>query len=1585
MATPTLVDKLEQILNAALADGTIDRSSVRQLILGLGPTRDRLLVWASDSWDNYDSHSPGRALAAISVADFLDRTDAIVARGTSLTTAARDESFEAESHRHRERQKLGLPLEHPDPQVDRALCAEHAALRDDCLAALRELAGRQRLGETGNLVGLMLQGFSASEYADLVAFYHPDGALPLWPVHEHVHPDTDTYSWCALVPAGVRIFYPEGDEDSLAHAGGESKTRLYRFDAMSYYREDRDDREVYFRIQGDLEDVRLTHGHTHEEWGGPSQEDVDRALIAHFHTHPELGFDPAVPPLPSEAEAWARWLQLFIDGRIKQTGAAASLVERDAPAAVGELVARLPEDHPARVGLIMAWAEALQQRGQHGDALPLYCGLPADARKREWREELEALWALGDHAGLLERCAALAHEDERAVGHVLPYRAMALGARGQLDEAFALLDAPVVGKDHRDAHECAWARAYLLRHRDPPAAVAALWRSLADSARYLRWRPHDFDDAPGLTAVLAQRQALVAGAKEQVDAWQSRGRAIVAPVLPLSPPSLLAAAREAWLMQSCAKRSKEHKGSWAGFCTAGGRELLVAKETGLMPAHVADGGVEAEPLAGPSKAHHACGAGPWLYTSGWNDGVHVWWLSPEGAAHHVAALPRPFDDGTSSLALGAGWLAVEQNTGAVVYDLGDPGEPQPVSLVGRAGAQGHSPNDVAAQGDTLYLLTGDALLVADLFDRRRPRLVAHLAFSREDSPSRLELRGDLLVVKVSRRALLIDVREPQAPRPIAWLPEETRFETSVRVGEELWVLSDNQSLWRIELTDRAAPRVVAGMRLTQPGEEELRLRDPVAAEVIEGRLVVLTSDELAVFERIAAERPALPDVAAIAAQLETPFVDWLAARLGELGTEHPDFRVGMVELTRWGTSGMLRLTPPRSWATLGGRADEEGDEDEAEAPAELRLQFELNRLLPGAPSGDEEEVPDPFAAPDELPGEIGMAHHWATQAALNRLVDRALVRLTEAEAFRAIASGRVDLIASGEAPRHVVSVVDPARPWAPARPAIAERRVQTLEELLSDYDARPRLEKRLRAEAALWTELLALVRAGNGYATRAAQNLKDVDEEAVVAAVRDAVAAGRGDIEFLGGYKDRDDVRAVLEQVMAEGEGRSAKLAAAMALGRCEEDAVIEMVRSLLEDPEGDYRHADLAAETMKHIDRRIGELLPALRAWVEKAGEHENRLPAICIHLFRAGHPEAPPHLVTQARREKRDEQYHSMKSGIRALDDAEWTQNEACKAERMWRGKALAERVLALRVAGDRDSPVYPGDWEAEPFPASWNYLLQAAWPYLEAADAVGWLEETLVGHVRADERYAADQALVHRLLHHYGTINDVDHLIPLAQAVLGAPPGTLSVKNEEGRAEDDERVRRRTQRWLTSARVAKGFQRQLAGDLGEARALCDAALADEPNDAQALFLDARLCWLEQESPQAGIDRAEANFARANAEDRVGRAKLLNVAGCACDELKRWPEALGFFIRAHELTPDPMFLCNIAECHFKLGQFADAVRFASQAARKGKRTAIIEQILREHGGDDEEVAEEADDEDLVDELLDDLDGEEEAAGDDT
>ena len=117
---------------------------------------------------------------------------------------------------------------------------------------------------------------------------------------------------------------------------------------------------------------------------------------------------------------------------------------------------------------------------------------------------------------------------------------------------------------------------------------------------------------------------------------------------------------------------------------------------------------------------------------------------------------------------------------------------------------------------------------------------------------------------------------------------------------------------------------------------------------------------------------------------------------------------------------------------------------------------------------------------------------------------------------------------------------------------------------------------------------------------------------------------------------------------------------------------------------------------------------------------------------------------VVEQARREKRAEQYHTVRTGVPFVDEGN-DQSAVCRAERSWRGRLFAQHVRALRDADDRTARLWPSDLEPEPHGMGWRYLLDTAWIHLERASSVEWLIDALPRRPLTEPAYAADRALV------------------------------------------------------------------------------------------------------------------------------------------------------------------------------------------------------------------------------------------------
>ncbi|MDI7204116.1 tetratricopeptide repeat protein [Leptospira santarosai] len=148
----------------------------------------------------------------------------------------------------------------------------------------------------------------------------------------------------------------------------------------------------------------------------------------------------------------------------------------------------------------------------------------------------------------------------------------------------------------------------------------------------------------------------------------------------------------------------------------------------------------------------------------------------------------------------------------------------------------------------------------------------------------------------------------------------------------------------------------------------------------------------------------------------------------------------------------------------------------------------------------------------------------------------------------------------------------------------------------------------------------------------------------------------------------------------------------------------------------------------------------------------------------------------------------------------------------------------------------------------------------------------------------------------------------------------------------------------------RVKQGWEHIQKQEYSLAEELVRSALAEYPQDAQALFLDARLCWLSSGSIEAGIQRAQENLTKATKFDSRPIAQLHNLIGCGFDLLARNKEAVQVFEQAVKVNPkEPIYLANLAEMYWKIGDKPSAVKYAQKAQSLGKKSEIIETILKE------------------------------------
>ena len=108
----------------------------------------------------------------------------------------------------------------------------------------------------------------------------------------------------------------------------------------------------------------------------------------------------------------------------------------------------------------------------------------------------------------------------------------------------------------------------------------------------------------------------------------------------------------------------------------------------------------------------------------------------------------------------------------------------------------------------------------------------------------------------------------------------------------------------------------------------------------------------------------------------------------------------------------------------------------------------------------------------------------------------------------------------------------------------------------------------------------------------------------------------------------------------------------------------------------------------------------------------------------------------------------------------------------------------------------------------------------------------------------------------------------------------------------------------------------------------------------------------WLwEREGAAAFLAKIDYFIEKAG-DNKWTLSRLHNSTGCVLDGEQRFAEALPCFQKASLIEPeDGMYLANIAELHYKLGQAKEAVNYAHRAKEKNFESEMMSDILKNKG----------------------------------
>lgn len=464
----------------------VPSNELRTIVLALPYDKLRFGIWLGVEWEDYPyAGDVNEAAGTVGLDRWLDGLDGL-ARGEHVVP---------------ERSGWGprCPVVFTDPARNHAFAAWWGQLHDALVSTAIEVATGYLAERFTQPVGVFVS--MDGQEARLVGFCHPRGA-PLWPLREHrkEHGYGSAYPHASLGPEAMTIFYPEGESED----GGAPTIAVHGPETIE--RAHLDDDDLYVRWQGELESVRFSAGHTHEEAGGPDRAQVEAALAAWAKASGRLEAPgEGEPPAPTTSAELDARLQAAGQGEVEQAKALIAQIGRHGLAAVAPLVSGLVRADGFGARLHRAVATEALDAGNW--ALALEQVQRIEGKDRWAWIEARALIGLGRWQ------EALPLVPEKDVAE----RALILAGLGQTDEALARLESP------RDGDGMA-VKAHLLASTEPEAALKLWNRALVE-----RPRGHILHHArahPAFAVAEANHRATVAAIEA------ARARMAAAPALP---------------------------------------------------------------------------------------------------------------------------------------------------------------------------------------------------------------------------------------------------------------------------------------------------------------------------------------------------------------------------------------------------------------------------------------------------------------------------------------------------------------------------------------------------------------------------------------------------------------------------------------------------------------------------------------------------------------------------------------------------------------------------------------------------------------------------------------------------------------------------------------------------------------------------------------------------------------------------------------------------------------------------------------------------------------------------------------------
>ncbi|MCP5162403.1 MAG: hypothetical protein H6999_01660 [Hahellaceae bacterium] len=1545
------------VLNA-IESGAIDRSRVRQIIVGMSRDGQSIKLWQQECWDDYNDYSDGASLGEITNHAWLDDLDRI-SFGEPI-----DGLEEVAPSAYLPRNRLRLTNPKQQDLYERHLTRWIQQIK----WALAELATTQALGAFDHLVGLMGLGISNSGYADLIALYHPFGTQLISGKERRLPGYSSAYGEMRCTDEGVLHFYPETDKEAYEDDWEEEEEEEdkpsieprwlnhYLFSDMDIVMLSRDD--VVFHLHTTDQWIELDSGHTKEEWGEPGREEINEKLIAHFSEQvPHLMFDEKDMPNPSEKAHWENWLSLYARQNQKKPAQIIShALKKDNIEGARQFQALLTLTDKEQASVKQAFCEYYLKKGEYESIVQeIESGVEEQDIRALSRPQLESYYRALLMQGERQKVLALTQgampglkvDDPLYVSNA-SFHYLAGFLLGQPDAS--ALDNVEEGRRKVDVYQLA--RALQAYPSDVHRAAAIFKRFLQSQCYTPDAAEHDLVQATELLT-LAREYFSVPDKTIVFDA-DVLARFKSSDIVRLNSEKTYESDWRESKSQACLLHASVEEAQEENPRVSS----VLLKTPNASWVRLRDGGVamlSADSENRPLFQHQIPDIKAEALTI-WKDYVFV----SEGAELHIYVLDCDPDiapekhahlilhdkNSVRSISVSDKLLAVSSGHDIEIYDTTNLAAPTLIALIQLADyVHGHyAPcSGLLLQENCLYLAVDNlALYAIDLTHPNDPHILSAVALSLHRCHMRAT--SESLAVYNANEIHFYDIRDPRNISGVALKEGSESFECIFPKhdsSEALSFIIGNRGFFWFEyqyLPEVGIKLINARPLFDVEGDNYERLYDINALIEMDGGYVTFHSDESRVLKM--APMPAYqPWDADVTETVKRHMESWIAEQCQAFHTSYPERIPGLLLLENADDQLGLIFAPQESLPDIENHVIYHSKEGAFEAVS-YAVDWEI---LVGRPL-------DPVQYPQAI---LRSEAESADIQYKKQIAQQALKAVSDSDTFKQTVSQRAFLATRFAYQFELFGTVNEDGLWQPGRRALEGLKTLSLSERLDDYNAWNSYASKASEDAELKSELYALGRAGDKGALQVIRRRFEIDTDETMDIFLDVIVNREqySWMTFLEDYTDREDVKAaylsvynrLIEHLKAQDRSDEdwsrALVDAALGLGYQDRKELDPLLDILLHREHPTYIHYDQAARLLggKSDLAPYGELI---QETINGMREGDNRLPAFAELLFKAGIIKPPAGLFLLSTREKYREQHVNKKIGIRSLDRLASTQEDVCHIERMFTTRLFWNQFKERVNEDDLVTPLWPKDIHPEPYPGSWQYFLRTLFEQIEGNQHFEADLDQLIEHLSArlieGDVYDSDRSLFIALFRMLAESQEQARLSTMIQAAKAH----IEVIGEE--------EFKRLNSLHQQAEITIAWKENQAGNLDTAREITQRLLAEGVQNWNMFFLDARLQWRATGKPETAIEVGTRHL-DSNLHGGSGKALLLNLIGCAHDELAQYTEALRYFHEAADYDPDQvLFFNNIAEIHHKTGEKNKALEWAKEAKRRGSKAEIITTILQ-------------------------------------